>query len=80
MNFPINFELNFIWVLLIASFIFLPMILMICKRWLLVISQTILIALLSVFITYLSMTGMQVDGDPVNMARGELCFCVFLNF
>jgi uncharacterized membrane protein len=78
MDLPIDFQINYIWVVLIFSFILVPLILIIFKRWMLVISQTLIIACVSTFVTYLNITG--IDMSSNDMYFGFFYFSVFIYF
>lgn len=68
MDLPIDFEVNYLWVALIFSFLLVPLILIIFKRWWIVIVQTILIAAVSGFVTYTNLYGLALQGNDLYFA------------
>lgn len=68
MDLPIDFQVNYLWVALIFSFVLVPLILIIFKRWWIVILQTILIASVSAFVTYTNLYGIDLQGNDLYFA------------
>lgn len=68
MDLPINFQINYLWVALIFSFLLVPLILVIFKRWWIVIMQTALIATVSGFVTYTNLYGIDLQGNDLYFA------------
>lgn len=54
---PFDFDLNIWWILLIASFVLIPIILILFNRFWIVLCQTIIIGGISAFLTFLNLTG-----------------------
>lgn len=68
MDLPIDFQINYVWVGLIFSFLLVPLILVIFKRWWIVITQTIIIATISAFTTYMNLSNIEVQSNDLYLA------------
>lgn len=76
LSLPLGIEINELWLVLVASFVFVPILLIIFNRFGIVFIQMILIACVSGYLTYLNIQNIAMDSSDLNLII--IYGCIFL--